>query len=79
MTALPTALSMFDLSGRVALVTGASTGLGERFARVLHDAGATVVITARRAGARKFKPRIWSFAWPEMATNTAWSTSDPGA
>ena len=49
MTALPTALSMFDLSDRVALVTGASTGLGERFARVLHAAGATVVITARRA------------------------------
>lgn len=28
MTALPTALSMFDLSGRLALVTGASTGSG---------------------------------------------------
>ena len=49
MTDLPAVLSMFDLSGRVALVTGASTGLGERFARVLHAAGATVVITARRA------------------------------
>jgi hypothetical protein len=32
----------------VALVTGASAGLGARFARVLHDAGATVVATARR-------------------------------
>ncbi len=36
------------LSGRVALVTGASSGLGERFARVLRDAGADVVMTARR-------------------------------
>jgi NAD(P)-dependent dehydrogenase (short-subunit alcohol dehydrogenase family) len=36
------------LEGRVALVTGASVGLGERFARVLDGAGATVVITARR-------------------------------
>ncbi len=36
------------LSGRVALVTGASSGLGERFARVLRDAGANVVMTARR-------------------------------
>jgi NAD(P)-dependent dehydrogenase (short-subunit alcohol dehydrogenase family) len=36
------------LDGRVALVTGASSGLGERFARVLHDAGAQVVVTARR-------------------------------
>jgi NAD(P)-dependent dehydrogenase (short-subunit alcohol dehydrogenase family) len=37
------------LSGHVALVTGASSGLGERFARVLHEAGADVVVTARRA------------------------------
>ncbi len=40
---------LFDLSGRVALVTGASSGLGDRFARVLHAAGAHVVVTARRA------------------------------
>jgi NAD(P)-dependent dehydrogenase (short-subunit alcohol dehydrogenase family) len=37
------------LDDRVALVTGASTGLGERFARVLHAAGAAVVLAARRA------------------------------
>ena len=37
------------LDGRVALVTGASAGLGDRFARVLHGAGAYVVATARRA------------------------------
>ena len=36
------------LEGRVALVTGASSGLGERFARVLDGAGASVVLTARR-------------------------------
>ena len=37
------------MDGRVALVTGASAGLGGRFARVLHAAGASVVATARRA------------------------------
>jgi NAD(P)-dependent dehydrogenase (short-subunit alcohol dehydrogenase family) len=37
------------LDGRIALVTGASAGLGARFARVLHRAGAHVLATARRA------------------------------
>ena len=36
-----------DLSGTVALVTGATTGIGEETARALAAAGATVVITAR--------------------------------
>ena len=42
-------IAPFRLDGRVAVVTGASAGLGERFARVLHAAGAAVVIAARRA------------------------------
>jgi NAD(P)-dependent dehydrogenase (short-subunit alcohol dehydrogenase family) len=37
-----------DLHGRVALVTGASSGLGHRFAITLANAGAAVVATARR-------------------------------
>ena len=40
---------LFDLSGKVALVTGASSGLGAHFAKCLGEAGASVVLAARRA------------------------------
>ena len=40
----------FGLSGRVALVTGASSGLGRHFAEILAAAGCTVGIAARREG-----------------------------
>lgn len=39
---------MYDLSGKVALVTGASSGLGARFAKLLAGQGARVVVGARR-------------------------------
>lgn len=40
---------LFDLSGKVALVTGASSGLGVHFAHCLGAAGASIVLAARRA------------------------------
>jgi len=42
------AQQLFDLTGEVALVTGASSGLGARFAQVLAANGAKVVLAARR-------------------------------
>jgi len=44
----PSPLDAFRLDGQVAIVTGASSGLGDRFARVLDAAGARVVLAARR-------------------------------
>jgi 3-oxoacyl-[acyl-carrier protein] reductase len=43
------AADIFNLHGRVALVTGASSGLGVRFAEVLAENGAAVALVARRA------------------------------
>ncbi len=42
-------LSRFSLQGRVALVTGGSSGIGLAIAEALHGAGASVVLAARRA------------------------------
>lgn len=42
------AINLFDLHGKVAIVTGASKGIGERMARALAEFGAKVVISSRK-------------------------------
>ncbi len=41
-------MQLFDLKGKTALITGASSGLGEQFTRCLSGAGARVILAARR-------------------------------
>jgi 3-oxoacyl-[acyl-carrier protein] reductase len=48
MSQIQKADQLFDLTGEIALVTGASSGLGARFAKVLAAHGAAVIVAARR-------------------------------
>lgn len=62
-----------DWTGQVVWLVGASTGIGRATAARLHEAGATVIVSARNAAALQafVQPRVGSMAMPLDATDTA--------
>lgn len=61
---------LFDLSGKVAIVTGTSRGLGQYFARALAKAGADLVITSRdKSRLNKFKEEMESLGRKALPVN----------
>ena len=74
---MPTVLDQFRLDGRVAIVTGASSGLGVGFAQALAQAGADLVLAARRAD-RLADTRNLVEAEGRRAVTLRADISDPG-
>ena len=68
---------MFRLDGKVAVVTGASSGLGVAFAQGLAEAGADVALGARRADRLERHRRSWSSAAGRRALTVATDVADP--
>ena len=71
-------INEFDLTGRVALVTGCSRGLGQVFARALADAGADLIITSRKvADLAGFQSEIEALGRKCLSLTSAMSVDHP--
>ena len=66
-----TAPAQFDLTGLIAVVTGASSGIGREIANALAEAGAAVVLVARRAQELAAVQRVLKAAGARAATLAA--------
>ena len=71
------AASRFDLSGRVALVTGASRGIGSAIAEILAEHGAEVVLSSRKQADLDAEAERINALYPEKATAIAAHSGRP--
>lgn len=79
MSALPAGLAAFDLSGRIALVTGSTRGIGRVLAEGLAAAGATVVVHGRDAATAAAEAAAIAAATGAPAHGAAFDVTDVGA
>ncbi len=70
---------LFDLTGRVALVTGSSRGIGLAIARGLAEAGASVVLNSRSEGALAEAAAALKNRWPDQIATSAFDVTDQDA
>jgi len=69
--------SLFDLSGRVALVTGASRGIGSAIAEILAEHGAQVVLSSRKQADLDTEAERINALYPEKAVAIAAHAGKP--